>query len=558
MNKKILYVIALIALVISACGGGGGTAPVGEEPSGQEGSWGTPSIVRIGWAGSPDTLNPGMAVLSESYTIFELVYDSMYELNMDGTFTLTLAESATVSDDRLVWTFKIRDGITFHDGQPLTAKDVAFSYNLYQSTEDYPWMGGYTSYFESVEATDANEVVITLTEAIPNIESQLVFLYVLPEHIWGSESAVEFDNVSMIGSGPFKMVEYAQSEFVHLAANKDHFLTPPNVDEAIFQTFENNDALVQAIKTGQVDMIMEMPATAVATLESEEAVEVFVGAPLSPTVTDIIFNQVLPENCPEGDGICTGHPALLDRNVRLALAHATDKQKIIDIIYLGNASPGLTLIPDGLGVWYNSSLADYEFDLAKAAQILDDNGYVDADGDGIRDMPDGSRSLTFRVNWPSDSVDGPRLAELLSEMWGALGIKTELQSMDPDALTAVCCPAFDFDIMLWGWGSDPDPNLLLSVMTSAEITTGSSETGYSNTEYDELYAQQAVEPDFEKRKELVWKMQEMVHDDVVYIIPYYDPNIQAYRSDRFTGWITGQPKLELSDPSSLTIIEPVK
>lgn len=558
MNKKILYVIALIALVISACGGGGGTAPVGEEPSGQEGSGGTPSIVRIGWAGSPDTLNPGMAVLSESYTIFELVYDSMYELNMDGTFTLTLAESATVSDDRLVWTFKIRDGITFHDGQPLTAKDVAFSYNLYQSTEDYPWMGGYTSYFESVEATDANEVVITLTEAIPNIESQLVFLYVLPEHIWGSESAVEFDNVSMIGSGPFKMVEYAQSEFVHLAANKDHFLTPPNVDEAIFQTFENNDALVQAIKTGQVDMIMEMPATAVATLESEEAVEVFVGAPLSPTVTDIIFNQVLPENCPEGDGICTGHPALLDRNVRLALAHATDKQKIIDIIYLGNASPGLTLIPDGLGVWYNSSLADYEFDLAKAAQILDDNGYVDADGDGIRDMPDGSRSLTFRVNWPSDSVDGPRLAELLSEMWGALGIKTELQSMDPDALTAVCCPAFDFDVMLWGWGSDPDPNLLLSVMTSAEITTGSSETGYSNTEYDELYTQQAVEPDFEKRKELVWKMQEMVHDDVVYIIPYYDPNIQAYRSDRFTGWITGQPKLELSDPSSLTIIEPVK
>ena len=558
MNKKILYVIALIALVISACGGGGGTAPVGEEPSGQEGSGGTPSIVRIGWAGSPDTLNPGMAVLSESYTIFELIYDSMYELNMDGTFTLTLAESATVSDDRLVWTFKIRDGITFHDGQPLTAKDVVFSYNLYQSTEDYPWMGGYTSYFESVEATDANEVVITLTEAIPNIESQLVFLYVLPEHIWGSESAVEFDNVSMIGSGPFKMVEYAQSEFVHLAANKDHFLTPPNVDEAIFQTFENNDALVQAIKTGQVDMIMEMPATAVATLESEEAVEVFVGAPLSPTVTDIIFNQVLPENCPEGDGICTGHPALLDRNVRLALAHATDKQKIIDIIYLGNASPGLTLIPDGLGVWYNSSLADYEFDLAKAAQILDDNGYVDADGDGIRDMPDGSRSLTFRVNWPSDSVDGPRLAELLSEMWGALGIKTELQSMDPDALTAVCCPAFDFDVMLWGWGSDPDPNLLLSVMTSAEITTGSSETGYSNTEYDELYAQQAVEPDFEKRKELVWKMQEMVHDDVVYIIPYYDPNIQAYRSDRFTGWITGQPKLELSDPSSLTIIEPVK
>ena len=269
MKTKILYIFALVALALSACGGG--TPAGGQNPS-QEGSGETPAIVRVGWAGSPDTLNPGMAVLSESYTIFELVYDSMYELNMDGTFTLTLAESAAVSDDGLVWTFKIRDGVAFHDGQPLTAKDVVFSYNLYQSTEDYPWMGGYTSYFESIEATDANEVVITLSEAIPNIESQLVFLYVLPEHVWGSEDAVEFDNVSMIGSGPFKMVEYAQNEFVQLAANKDHFFSPPKVDEVIFQTFENNDALVQAIKTGQVDMITEMPATAVETLKTEDAV----------------------------------------------------------------------------------------------------------------------------------------------------------------------------------------------------------------------------------------------------------------------------------------------
>lgn len=545
MKRKIFYILVLAALVLAACGGG--TAGTGEKVT-----------VRVGWQGAPDTLNPGMAVLSEAYTIFELVYDSMYELNLDGTFTLALAESADVSDDGLVWTYKIRDDVKFHDGEPLTAEDVVFSYELYQNTEDYPWMGGYTGYFESMEATENNEVVITLSEAIPNIDSQLVFLYVLPKHIWENESAVEFENSAMIGSGPFMMVEYRQSEFVHLAANKEHFLTPPKVDEVIFQTFENTDALVQAIKTGQMDMITELPATAVSTLEDDPNVSIHVGAPFAPTVTDIIFNQLSEENCPEEDGVCTGHPALQDRNVRLALAHATDKQKLIDIIYLGNASPGITLIPDGLGVWYNDSLTDYEFDLAKAQQILDDAGYVDADGDGTRDMPDGSRDLTFRMNWPSDSVDGPRLAELLSQMWSELGIKTELQAMDPDALTAVCCPAFDFDVMLWGWGSDPDPSLLLSVMTTDEIPTGSSETGYANPEYDALYAAQAVELDFDKRVELVWQMQEIVHNDVVYVIPYYDPNIQAFRTDRFTGWITDQPKIEFSDTSSLVVIEPVK
>jgi len=543
MKQKVLYVLLLAALLLAACGGG---------TSGEK------STVRVGWAGSPDTLNPGMAVLSESYTIFELVYDSMYDLNLDGTFSLSLAESVSTSDDDLVWTYKIRDGIKFSDGEPLTAEDIVFSYELYQNTEDYPWMGGYTGYFDTMEATDNNEVVITLSEAIPNIDSQLVYLYVLPKHIWENESATEFENTAMIGSGPFKMVEYKQNEFVQLAANKDHFAFPPKVDEVIFQTFENTDALVQSVKTGQMDMITEMPATAVETLNTEANVDVFVGAPFAPTVTDIIFNQVTEENCPPDDGVCTGHPALQDKDFRLALAHATDKKKIIDIIFLGNASSGTTLIPDGLGVWYNDAITDYAFDVDMANQMLDDAGYLDADADGVRDMPDGSQSLTLRVNWPNDSVDGPRLAELLSQMWAEVGVATELQALDPDALTSICCPTFDFDVILWGWGSDPDPSLLLSVMTTDEIPTGSSETGYSNPEFDALYLEQATELDFNKRVELVHQMQQIVFDDVVYIIPYYDPNIQAYRTDRFTGWITGQPKLELSDPSSLVVIEPVK
>ena len=544
MRRKLLYLVVLFAILLSACSGGGNQ----------------PAVVRIGWSGSPDTLNPGNAILAVSYTIFELVYDSMYNLNLDGTFSLSLAESASVSDDGVTWTFKIRDGVKWHDGQPLTAEDVAWTYNLYKNTPEYPYLSGYyTTYFDTIVAAENNEVILTLTEPIPNIESQLVFLYILPKHIWENVDKLEYENTDMIGSGPFKMLEYSQNEFVRLGANKEYFEAPPKVDEVIFQTFENQDALVQAIKTGQVDMITEMPNTAAQSLKEEKDIELVVGAPFSPGVTDIIFNQIDPENCPtEEGGICSGHPALRDRNVRLALAHATDKKRLIDVILLGLGTPGLTLIPDGLGVWYNSSLSDYEFDIAKANQILDDAGYVDANGDGIRDMPDGSQPLTFRLNWPNDSTDAPRMAELLAEMWGQLGITLEPQAVDPDALTAQCCPAFDFDIMLWGWASDPDPSALLYVYTTDSIPYGSSETGYSNPDYDALYTQQQLELDTNARKDIVWEMQKIVHDDVVYIIPYYAASVQAFRTDRFTGWITDQPKVELPDVSSLMIIEPVK
>ncbi len=563
-----LIVFTLLALLLSACGGavvpatdlGEPEQPVATEAPEEPG---LPAVLRIGWAGSPDTINPGTAVLSEAYTIFALVYDTIYEYQLDGTYTLDVAESADVSEDGLTWTFTIRDGIQFHDGEPMTAEDVAFSVNLYKNNTDYIYLNSYTTNFDTVEATDDSTVVITLLEPVPNMDYLLSYLYIVPEHVWAENAeapaSTEFENLEMIGTGPFRMIEYSQNEFVHLGANKEHFQNPPKVDEVIFQTYESPDVLVQSLTSGQVDMITEMPATAVETLRADPNVELITGAPFAPSVADVIFNQADPENCPtDAGGICTGHPALRDRNVRLALAHATDKQKLIDIVLLGFGTPGLTLIPDGLGLWYNDTLVDYAYSVETANQILDDAGYVDTDGDGVREMPDGSQPLNFRMHWPSDSIDAPRQAELLSEMWGEVGVTLELQAIDPDALTAECCPAFDFDIILWGWGSDPDPNLLLSVYSTEEIPNGYNETGYSNPAYDELHAQQGTELDPARRQEIVWEMQEIVFNDVVYIIPYYEQAIQAYRVDKFTGWITDQPKVELSDVSSLLVVEPVR
>jgi peptide/nickel transport system substrate-binding protein len=173
-------------------------------------------------------------------------------------------------------------------------------------------------------------------------------------------------------------------------------------------------------------------------------------------------------------------------------------------------------------------------------------------------MPDGQKSLVFRLNWPSDSTVAPRLAELISKTWEQIGVKTQPQAVDPDALTAMCCPTFDYDILIWGWGSDPDPSFLLGVMQTSVIPDGTSETGYSNPEYDQLFDQQSKEMDPVKRKELVWKMQEIVFKDVVYLVPFYSQAVQAYRTDRFTGWITDQPKLALDHVINLLAVEPVK
>lgn len=572
--KKVSFmmVLILLLLMLAACGGGeaapSDSSDNGEATGGEssdttstetetESETAEPATVRIGWGGSPDSLNPGLGVLTEAYTIYELVYDTMYSLNPDGSYSLEIADSVEVSDDGLVYTFTLHDGLKFHDGEPLTAADVVFTYNLYAAQEDFPFLPVYTSYFASVEAPDDQTVVVTLSEPIPNIESQLVFLYILPEHIWsGVGNPAEFENAEMIGSGPFKLIEYRQNEFVSLEAVKDHYPAAPKIDGAVFQTFDNQDALVQALRTGQVDMITEMPNTAVATLRNEENIEVVSGPPLAPSVMDIIFNITDETTCPPDDGVCSGHPALRDLNVRTALAHATDKQNIIDVVLLGLGSPGLTLIPDSLGVFYNADIVDYEFDIDKANQILDDAGYLDTDDDGVRETPDG-QPLIFRLNWASDSVNNPRTAELLSGTWGQIGVQTEQQALDADTLTSICCPTFDFDIILWGWGSDPDPAFLLSVMTTDEIPTGTSETGYSNPEYDELYAAQATELDPDARIAIIHQMQEIVHRDLPYIIPYYDQAVQAFRTDRFTGWLTDAGKVALEDSSSLLVIEPV-
>ena len=561
--------LASFGLLLAACTG------VQQEPSADEpesagpsasggGGTATGGTVRIGMAGYPDSLNPGNGLLSESYTLYELVFDTPVAVSSSGEYVPELATEWSASEDGLTWTMTIVDGATFHDGEPLTAEDVAFSIQLYKDTELFPFLPSYASAFETIEATDATTVTLTTADPLGNFEANMAFIYVLPKHIWeGEADPVAFENAEMIGSGAFKLVEAVQNESVELAANTEYWAAPPNIDGVTFQKFDNADARITALTTGDIDAVTEFPATAVSALQNAENVEVHIAdVAAGGSLRDIILNVVADDACPADGGVCSGHPALKDLAVRQALAHATDKQQIIDVATLGTAAPGLSMVPPGLGDYYASDIEDYAFDVAAANALLDDAGYEDSDGDGIReclaDQDCETGDLTLRFNYADDIDTAPREAELLQGMWEQIGVAIEIQGLDADALTSVCCPAFDYDIMLWGWGSDPDPAFLLGVGLCSEIDSGFSETGYCDPDFDALYDQQAIELDHDARVDQIHEMQQMLIDDVPYIITYYSQEIEAWRTDTFTGWVADDPTLGLEDPSSLSALRPAE
>ena len=581
MRKQSLHhgvaLLIVMALVLAACTAVQQTptpdaSDSGPSPDATE-SDATGGTVRIGIGGYTDSLNPGNGVLAEAYTLYELVYDTPISVTSSGEYVPELAESWTVSDDGLTWTLDIVEGATFHDGEPLTAEDVAFTIQLYRDTEDFPFLPSYAAPFVDIQAPDEQTVVLTTEEPLVTFESYMAFIYVLPQHIWeGETDPVAFENAEMIGSGSFMLQEASQGEFIELVANKEHWSTPPNVDGVILQTITNADARVTALTTGEVDAISEFPATAVAALQNTDGVTVHIAdVAAGGAFRDVFFNVTTEENCPQDDpetddadetGVCSGHPALKDVAVRQALATAVNKQEIIDVATLGTSSPGLSLVPPGLGDFYASEIEDYPYDPAAANTMLDEAGYEDTDGDGIReclpdqDCPTGDLSLRFHY---ADDIDtAPREAELLQGMWQEIGVAIQIQGLDPDALTAICCPSFDYDVMLWGGGTDPDPAFLLGVTLCSEIPTGFSETGYCNPDYDALYDAQAVEQDLAARVDLIHQMQQILVDDVPYIVPYYQQQVEAWRTDRFTGWLDDDPSFGLEDPSSLVNLRPTE
>ena len=562
-RTRSLPILTALILVLAACGADQGSPS--PEPTGSDGGGGggtaTGGTVRIGLPGYPDSLHPGIAVLAESYTIYELVYETPITVTAEGEYVPKLATDWTLSEDGLTWTVTLRDDVTFHDGEPLDADDVAFSVEFFRDNV-FALLTSYAEPFVEVNVLDATTIELVTENELPEVVFNANFygIYVLPEHIWAEEDPQEFGNEEMIGSGPFTFVEASQGEFVELAANPDYWGTPPAIDGVIFQKIETADARITALTADppQVDALSEFPATAIPALQNAENVVVNIAETPGGQLRDIFFNVTTEENCPPEDGVCSGHPALKDLAVRRALAHATNKEQLIQVATLGTGSQGLSLVTTTHGEFLNPELEDYAFDIAEANRLLDEAGYEDTDDDGVREcLPDQDcDDLTFRLNFPDDSDTAAREAEQLQDTWNEVGVAVQIQGFDADTLTSLCCPGFDFDVIIWSWYTDIDAGGLLGVATCAEIPSGFSETGYCNPEYDALFEAQSIELDRDTRIEQIHELQRILVEDVVYIVPYYFVSIQAWRTDTFTGWIEGSPTLGIEDPGQLVQLRP--
>lgn len=515
-----------------------------------------PVILRIGWLGKPDTLNPAYAFLTESYLIFDLIFNPLVTEDPSGKYVGALAKDWKASEDGLTWTFTLKDNIKWHDSTPVTASDVAWAINAVINDPDgWAALSGYVAGFKEVTAPDDKTVQITSEDPIGNMEYRLSFLYALPrkdfEQFKTPEDLQNFANDNAMGTGPFKLTQFDKDKgILLLAANPAYFDGTPRIDQIIFQTFDNADALVQALKAGDVDMVTEVPQSAFITVKGFENVKA-VQTP-GRYLSELIINSV-PE---DHDPAPMRNPALTDPQVRLAMAHAINKNDLVDVALQGLGKPAISIVPPilGGGFWNNSDLKDVEFDLAKANQILEDAGYTPG-SDGVR-AKDGVK-LDLRLQFPSDNPLYPRAADLITAWFKEIGIKTTPQSVDPDALTAAITPAGDYDLVLWGWGPDPDPDFILSVMTSDQFVEGGwSDSGYSNPEYDQLYKDQQLATDKAERQKIIWKMQELVFNDRPYIVNWYEDILQAYRSDRFKGFVESPLGIE-SQPSILQV-EPVQ
>ncbi len=563
MRIRLFSVLVLASWLLAACGGQ--AAPPTEAVSAptqapvqqtQPPAPSEPVILHEGWTENPDTLNPAYAYLTQSYTVFDLIYNPLTTESTDGKYVGGLAKDWSVAADNVTWTVHLKDNIKWHNGEAFKAADIVWAINaVMENPEWWSSTSNYANGFKEVTAPDDKTVQIVTEYPIGNMEYRLSFLYALyPADFKDYKSAEElqnFNNFNAIGTGPFKINVFDPDKgILILDANKDYFDGAPKIDQLIFQKFDTADALIQALKVGDIDVVNEVPATAFESLKSVAGVEAV--AQEGRYFNELILNSVAETNDPAPKR----NPAITDPAVRLAIATSINKQDIVDVVLQGIGTPGDTIVPPTLGggFWHDPNIKEVQFDIAAANKILEDAGYK-LGADGVRAK--GSNRLEFRLQVPTQNPVYPRIADMLATNFKQIGIQANVEAVDTDSLTAAMTPTGDYDMVVWGWGPDPDPDFILSVMTTDQFVSGGwSDSGYHNPEYDKLYLEQQQAVDKTQRQQMVWKMQELVFNDRPYIVLYYEKLLQAYRSDRFTGFLPSPLGIDIAQ--SLVNVEPAK
>ena len=501
----------------------------------------------VGQLQNVDSLNVTVGGLVIDYEIWNLIWPSLTNMAAkDFSPEPAMAESWSSSSDGLTWTYKMRPNMKWSDGQPMTADDVKYTIDRANAEQ---WNSHISTTANlTAKVVDAN--TLEIKTSVPDPRLPALGAYIIPKHIYEKVSAADLPNYTAqdkIGGGPF-MLDEVQDEFTRLVRNPNWYGKKPAIDEVIFRFYADANAEFQALKSGEIDALDGVPEQSYASIENSDTIAAIAGN--QGGFSELSMNS----GCSSSPG--DGNPALKDKRVRQAISYAIDRKLLVEKTLVGHGIPGTAIVPSADPSW-DLKISDdklYKYDPEKAKALLDEAGWKDTNGDGVRDK-DG-KELKLRY-FDRTEGDGGKNTDFITGWLKDVGIATDVKSMDDDALTAVIGQN-QFDLFTWGWVPFVDPDPELSYFTKDQATTDPEAVGYNdanwcNDEYDSLYQQQHVELDPAKRHEIVQKMLEIFYEESPYAVLYKYDDLQAIRSDRWENFVR-QP--EKSGPVLFTNTSP--
>ena len=538
MVYRTARLVAVILFVIGLLLPAG--VPAGAEPAPAK------SVFTVGVTQDVDSLNPFVGVTAAAYEIFQMVYPTLTEYGAkDFSIQPGLAESWTESPDKTFWTYKIRPGLKWSDGVPLTAKDAAYTFNrIINGTFEKVNYGNYVGNITKAEAPDDTTLILRVDKPSPIMEKLAV--YILPEHVYSKidETAIQSfkdeptDGKPVVGAGPYLTAERQVGQFTRMVANPNFYRGKPAVDEVVFKFYANPDALGQALRKGEIDYADSLESNVFDSLADVPNIKRL--SAVYSGFNELAFNTgaATIDNKPIGDG----NPLLKDKRLREAIGWSIDRKALVEKVLGGHGSVGSTLIPPMYADWHLSPPNEVSYDPDKARSLLDAAGYP-LGPNGVRQDATGA-PLKFRLFGRSDKAASKKAVEFIKNYLADIGVETTVTLIAEDALTEKIGQG-EYDMFEWGWVVEPDPGYQLSTFTcdkrsyedGGSIVANLSDSFYCNPEYDALFTAQSTETDPAKRIEIVKQMQQILYDDWPYAITYYYDNLVAYRSDRFEGFI---------------------
>ncbi|HZU06888.1 MAG TPA: ABC transporter substrate-binding protein [Chloroflexota bacterium] len=419
-------------------------------------------------------------------------------------FIPELAESWSLAEDRVTYTFRLRPDIRWSDGQPITSADFKWTFEQARRPENaYPYVSNFDT-IAAYEAPDPRTIVVTLKEPLAVGLENADAVVPLPKHIW---EKLDWNDPNRnpeimaptVVSGPFKLKEWVRDSHAIFVANDLYFKGRPKLDTYEIRVVGTPQMAFQKLRAGEVDQA-SIPPEDYEQAKRLDHITVYEWWPAAATWSYIGFNL--------------RKPYLQDVTVRRALAHAVDRQLIIDKIQYGLAQPTYSAFTPTC--WcYNPDVPRYDYDPARARALLAQAGWVPGPDNVL--TKDGQRLRLRLLFGPNSNKVRERIATVVQEEFRKLGVEVEIQGLEWAAfLQAIKSPPFDWDLVVLGWVSTVDPHWMYQVWAEQNIPQLNA-GAYVNKRVEELFKQGAREFDRERRKQIYQEIQRILAEDVPYI-----------------------------------------